>query len=951
MSKKLLSIVFSLLVVAGLNFSITWGVINFNRVKEGMATTGVYTIDDVNKSYEDGYDNALTDKAEYTATIAEYRDAITSLNDKVSQLNYQITNLKSSNIECNGRISTLTNQKADLESQVTNLQNISVENENTISELNREIIILEATVNQLETNKEQNQNTINQLNTQIANLQSINSQLQITNQINSDTIANLNSQIVFLNNQIHEMSDLSQRATSQITQLNNRISELQNSVNYYESFISTLENKEQVVATFEVDGSVWKIEILSKGTEFNLVKPDDSDRLIVNGWQINGQGPLYNGTYTLNYNTKFVADVTHKYAVQFIDDNQIYNQQFVIENQSATVPSAPAKDGYEFVGWSLNGVDVIENIDTITVNEDVTYYAVYVKLHTVTFIIENNVVGTQIVKNNCYADDSNVTHESSGEFEHWQVNDVTVDLAKYPVLADTVFIAKINYDDWVENYFVGGSYFDADYIWSDGVDTYYSYSSNQFKLDKATKTWNQTTWNGYQYPDGDDIWTDGTTCYYSDGSDQYVLDNATKTWSKITWTGLTNFHGASVWSNGEDIFYSDCNSGNGKQYELNLKKKTWTSVSWSNNKIYGTSIWTNGEKYFATAYGNMYQYVYTKETQNWRSVSWKGTSSSDEHVTAWTDGENYYYTKYSTGETFLVNFDDYSLTLLENVSVPIEHFSARNTWTDGENYYYSKDNYQFVLDKETLTWREMSWKGGTCLAFGASDIGPYTWTDGEKIYYSRIGNYVLDVESHTWSKVTWNIYVNAQYVWTDGENTYYSDMSNHYILDKDTLTWVPTEWTGVHALYGSGVYFIDDEVYCYSNNYNYHLVNKEEHVWETISWSFYVTKENIWKINGEYYSYNSSKFYVFNRTDKTWIATDLMQGLPSGISPRYIWTDGKEFYYSCNGDQFILDKETMTWIPYNWTGMTVSGFWGNCVWTDGVDYYYGTKFKLNHKAG
>jgi len=947
MTKKILSIVFSLVFMFVLAFSISWGVINFNKVRTGMASTGVYTNEDLTKSYEDGYDNALKDKAEYTATIAECRDTITSLNDKISQLNFQITNLNENNQEYKEQIGILSRQKENLESQVVNLQTAKNENEITIRNLDNQIIGLQNTVSQLETNKEQNAVTISELNAQIANLQSINSQLQITNQINADTITSLNSQIVSLNNQVHEMSEISQNAGSQIAALTNRVNELQASVSYYESYIATMENSEQVVATYEVNGSVWKLEIVNKGAEITLSKPADTDTLIINGWKVNGQGSIISETYTLNSNTKFVADVTHKYVVQFMNDAQIHDKQFIVENKSAALPIPPVKDGYEFVGWSLNGIDIVDNITSNEVTENTTYFAVYVKLHSVTFIIENEVVATQIVKNNCYADDSNVSHESTGEFEHWQVNEVTVDLSNYPILADTVFIAEINYNDWVDTYFIGGSNFDAQYIWSDGTDIYYSYSSAQFKLDKGTKTWTRMLWQGYQYPDGDDIWTDGTTYYYSDGSDHYVLDNATKTWSKITWTGLTNFHGASVWTDGEDIFYSDWNNS-GKQYELNLKKKNWTSVSWSNNNIYGSSIWTNGELYFATAYGNAYQYVYTRATHNWRSVTWKGAPSSDERVTAWTDGENYYYTRY-TGETYLVNFDDYSLTLLEDWTSPKEQFYARYTWTDGENYYYSEGSYQYVLDKTTLTWQDMQWTGGICLTSGAGDIGPYIWTDGDRIYYSRIDNFVLDVETHTWSKQKWNISVNPQYIWTDGENIYHSDMSRHYVLDKTTQTWVETEWTGIRALYGSGVWAIDGSIYSYTNSVNYILVNKEEHIWSTLDWSFNVTPANMWKVDDNYYCYFGTKYYIFNKSEKTWNETESFNGIKD-FNPRYIWTDGKEIYYSCNGDQFILDKETLNWIPYTWTGMSTSGFWGNCVWTDGVNYYYGTQFKLNHKA-
>ena len=427
MTKKILSIIFSLVFISGLAFSITWGVINFNKVKTGMANTGVYTNEDLNKSYEDGYSNALKDKAEYTALIAEYRDTITSLNDKISQLNFQITTLTNNNQACNSQIENLVNQKQSLESQVSNLQTVKNENDLTIKNLDNQITELQSTVSQLETNQSQNQNTINELNTQISNLQSINVQLQTTNQINADTITSLNSQIITLNTQIQEMSSLSQNATSQITALNNRVNELQASVSYYENFIATMENTEQVVATYEVDGSVWKIEVVNKGAQITLIIPEPTDTVIVYGWRVNGQGALLGDTYTLTSNTKFVADVTHKYKVQFINDTQIHNQQSIIENEFATVPTIPVKDGYEFIGWSTDGTNVIDNLNSIPVTEDVTYYAVYVKLHTVKFIVENELVATKIVRDGCYVDDTDVTFDANGVFNYWQVNNVTVD--------------------------------------------------------------------------------------------------------------------------------------------------------------------------------------------------------------------------------------------------------------------------------------------------------------------------------------------------------------------------------------------------------------------------------------------------------------------------------------------------------------------------------------------
>ena len=64
-TKKVLTIVFSLLIVFAFGFVLTWGIINFNKVKDGMSGTELYTNEDIEKSYQDGYDTALKDKDEY----------------------------------------------------------------------------------------------------------------------------------------------------------------------------------------------------------------------------------------------------------------------------------------------------------------------------------------------------------------------------------------------------------------------------------------------------------------------------------------------------------------------------------------------------------------------------------------------------------------------------------------------------------------------------------------------------------------------------------------------------------------------------------------------------------------------------------------------------------------------------------------------------------------------
>ena len=96
-TKKVLGIIFSILFIGAFAFVLSWGIINFNKVKDGMSGTGVYTKEDIDNAYEDGYNTALENKEKYDQLIYSYRDTITTLTDNVSQLNSQINVLRTLN--------------------------------------------------------------------------------------------------------------------------------------------------------------------------------------------------------------------------------------------------------------------------------------------------------------------------------------------------------------------------------------------------------------------------------------------------------------------------------------------------------------------------------------------------------------------------------------------------------------------------------------------------------------------------------------------------------------------------------------------------------------------------------------------------------------------------------------------------------------------------------------
>lgn len=442
-TRKVLTIIFSILIIAAFAFVLTWGIINWSKVKDGMAGNGLYTQDDVQKSYEDGYNKALADKDEYDKLINGYRDTITTQNDLISQYTSEATALNNSIKDYQGQIATLNEQKTALETQIDTLNTIKASNETTITELNGQIATLNNQVLSLQANKDENARQIESLNSQIANLQTLNNQLQETNDLNTRTINGLNAQIVGLNNQIADLTLQSQNNSAVVNALNVKIAELQKSVSYYEQYLGTLESGEQVVATFEFDGSVYNIQVVNKNSLLTVTEPTSTAYVIFNGWTVDGE-PIDLATYRITANTKIVADVTHKYEVNFMVEGENHNSQIVLKDAKVTIPANPTKNGYVFEGWTLDGNNVV-NLTTYTVTQNVTFTAKFTKLYSVVFKYEDTTLKTETVKSGNYATAPTASSTAYKVFNGWKVNGVMKDVSEYRITADTVFVADITY--------------------------------------------------------------------------------------------------------------------------------------------------------------------------------------------------------------------------------------------------------------------------------------------------------------------------------------------------------------------------------------------------------------------------------------------------------------------------------------------------------------------------
>lgn len=442
-TKKVLTIIFSILIIGVFAFLLTWGIINWSKVKDGMAGNGLYTQEDVQKSYEDGYSTALKDKDEYDKLINSYRDTITTQNDLISQYTSEATALNNSIKDYQGQVATLNEQRAALETQIETLNTIKTSNEITITELNGQIADLSTQILTLQGNKDENERQIAALTEQLTNLQNLNTQLQENNALNAKTINGLNAQIASLNNQIADLTLQTQNNSSVVNALNAKIAELQKSVSYYEQYLSTLESGEQVVATFEFDGSVYNIQVVNKNSLLTVATPPSTAYVIFNGWTVDGE-PIDLATYRITANTKIVADVTHKYEVNFMVDGENYHNEIVLKNANVTPPAAPTKNGYVFEGWTTDGNSVV-NLNSYTVTQNVTFTAKFTKQYSVVFKYEDTTLKNETVKSGNYATAPTATSTAYKVFNGWKVNGVAVNVSEYRITSDTVFVADITY--------------------------------------------------------------------------------------------------------------------------------------------------------------------------------------------------------------------------------------------------------------------------------------------------------------------------------------------------------------------------------------------------------------------------------------------------------------------------------------------------------------------------
>lgn len=356
-----------------------------------------------------------------------------------------------------------------------------------------------------------------------------------------------------------------------------------------------LPQKEKVAVLYNVNGEVTDITIADKDMEIVLLVLDNTETQVFKGWQIKGQEDLFTDKYHVTQNTEFVAVFVDKYNVQFMVDGEVVSQQYLADNENVVIPESPAKDGYTFVGWSIDGENIIEDAVGLTVIEDTTISAVFEKI----------------------PDDWNIV--ATGEISSLNTSKIWTDGTNYYYSnnAEQYIFDPVN-ETFTATTWTGLSSFSGDNIWTDGTDYYYSNKLSQYVLEKGTQNWSPMTWNGIDSFYGLNTWSDGTNYYYSFDGANYQIDIETKTFTSVTWNGLTDFRGCNVWTDGENIYFSK----NANNYILDLETKTWNKISITGIAFEGANVWTDGVNYYVSS--GTAQYVLDLDTMTMTPVTWTG---------------------------------------------------------------------------------------------------------------------------------------------------------------------------------------------------------------------------------------------------------------------------------------------------------------------------------------
>ncbi len=364
-----------------------------------------------------------------------------------------------------------------------------------------------------------------------------------------------------------ELGEENDNLTEENDNLNQEVDELNKVVGDLQDTMDNLD-EHAAVATYKIDGEVWRIQIVQKNKEFELPVVDETATQVYNGWKVNGAGDAVQTT-SISEHTEFELDMLDKDWVKvnwvglndfdalniWTDGTDYYyskgNMHFKKDQATKSWNQVTWKGLTDFNGqyvWNYNGETYYSKGTASTGANGITrtehHYVLDLANQTwkeTSWTSYGPMEGDDvfIVDGVCYAGEYSAPYYRGDcikfNGETWEV-----------------------VDGWLEPF--------ASSVWTDGTNYYYnSVARHNEILDRNTNEWDTLVWadtdgvlmNAEKYFDGSRVWTDGTKMYYSEGSRQNVLDTVNHCFIEKTWIGMPDvLDGRRIWTDGNNIYYS-----------------------------------------------------------------------------------------------------------------------------------------------------------------------------------------------------------------------------------------------------------------------------------------------------------------------------------------------------------------------------------------------------------
>ena len=322
----------------------------------------VNVVDELRKSVA----SLETEKANLTQQLTLLQEQYDALNQLRQNLENTNNTLETENAELQTQIEELNTQNEQLETQITNLNN-------QITSLNTQIETLNKT---LEDNKSASDEEIASLQVQVTTLQA---------QVNS-----LNSTIDNLNNELDSYEANTIALNTEIANLNNTIDEYEQEIENYKRIIEELKKINSCVVTFIVDGQVVSTQQVNKTESPVAIDTPTSESYIFDGWTISGSTEIVDPfTYSVVEDMEFVASIRKYKVITFTVDDEVVSTQSIITDSELQLPDEPTKEHYSFLGWSLDGENVID-LTSYSFTQDTNLIAIFEVVGQLAYTFDGN---------------------------------------------------------------------------------------------------------------------------------------------------------------------------------------------------------------------------------------------------------------------------------------------------------------------------------------------------------------------------------------------------------------------------------------------------------------------------------------------------------------------------------------------------------------------------------